>query len=74
MDLVAEQPKTLWNEANAREYKFYSNVDPEVPHPRWSQAKERNIGEVLKRRPTRWYNGYEEQVAHMYADMPRVLY
>ena len=74
MELVANQPKTFWNEANAREYKFYSNVDPQVPHPRWSQAKERYIEEVVKSRPTRWYNGYEEQVAHMYSDMPRVLY
>ncbi|MCH7959483.1 MAG: protein-methionine-sulfoxide reductase catalytic subunit MsrP [Candidatus Hydrogenedentes bacterium] len=72
--LTAEQPTTFWNLANAREYKFYSNVDPEVPHPRWSQAKERFIGEAIKSRPTQWYNGYAEQVAHLYADMPRTLY
>ena len=62
------QPATAWNEAAAREYGFYSNVNPGVDHPRWSQAKERRIGDFLKR-PTLMYNGYGEYVASMYADM-----
>lgn len=74
MEFVAEQPRTFWNTANSDEYKFYSNVDPEVPHPRWSQAKERYLGEAVKSHDTQWYNGYGEQVAHLYADRERVLY
>ena len=50
------------------EYGFYANVNPNVPHPRWSQATERRIGE-LGRRDTLMFNGYAEQVAHLYADM-----
>jgi sulfoxide reductase catalytic subunit YedY len=65
---VEEQPKTTWALANAREYGFYSNVNPEVDHPRWSQAKERRIGEFGKR-PTLMFNGYGEQVASLYAGM-----
>ena len=68
IQLVAEEPKTLWNTANAREYGFYSNVNPEVSHPRWSQASERRIGE-LGRRPTLMFNGYAEQVASLYDGM-----
>lgn len=63
--LVAEQPPTTWNLASPSEYGFYSNVNPAVPHPRWSQAKERRIGE-LTMRPTLMFNGYGEQVAHLY--------
>lgn len=74
IEAIAQQPPTFWNTANPYEYKFYSNVDPEVPHPRWSQAKERYLGETVKRHPTQWYNGYGEYVAHLYADMPRKLY
>ena len=60
--------------ASAREYGFYSNVNPSVNHPRWSQAKERRIGDFLKRR-TLMFNGYEEEVGHMYAGMDlRKLY
>ncbi len=51
-----------------REYGFYSNVNPEVDHPRWSQSRERRIGEFLKRK-TLIFNGYEEQVSHMYSNM-----
>lgn len=61
-------PPTSWNEAGAREYGFYSNVNPQVSHPRWSQAKERRIGELFKR-DTLMFNGYGEEVAHMYAAM-----
>jgi sulfoxide reductase catalytic subunit YedY len=62
------QPKTTWNVSQPREYGFYSNVNPEVDHPRWSQAKERRIGEFLKR-PTLMFNGYADQVASLYAGM-----
>jgi sulfoxide reductase catalytic subunit YedY len=66
--LTREQPPTTWNLAAPNEYGFYSNVNPEVDHPRWSQKRERRIGELL-RRPTVKFNGYGEQVAHMYAGM-----
>jgi sulfoxide reductase catalytic subunit YedY len=62
------QPQTTWNIAQPREYGFYSNVNPEVDHPRWSQAKERRIGEFGKR-PTLMFNGYAGQVAALYAGM-----
>jgi len=65
---VEEQPKTTWALANPHEYGFYSNVNPEVDHPRWSQAKERRIGEFGKR-PTLMFNGYRDQVASLYAGM-----
>jgi sulfoxide reductase catalytic subunit YedY len=65
---VEQQPQTTWNLAQPREYGFYSNVNPEVDHPRWSQAKERRIGEFLKR-PTLMFNGYGDQVAALYAGM-----
>ncbi|MEH6645840.1 protein-methionine-sulfoxide reductase catalytic subunit MsrP [Sulfitobacter sp.] len=69
--LTDTQPPTSWNKANAREYGFYSNVNPQVNHPRWSQASERVIGGGLfsKRIPTLMLNGYEEEVAALYADM-----
>ena len=54
--------------AGPREYGFYSNVNPNVDHPRWSQSRERRIGEFLKRK-TKLFNGYGEQVAHLYTDM-----
>jgi len=66
--LVADQPKTAWNKAAPQEYGFYSNVNPQVSHPRWSQATERRIGE-FRRRPTLMFNGYADQVAHLYAGM-----
>src|SRR5262245_39856630 len=65
---VDKQPLTAWAEANPREYGFYSNVNPEVDHPRWSQKTERRIGEFF-RRPTLMFNGYAEQVASLYAGM-----
>ncbi|HJQ15016.1 MAG TPA: protein-methionine-sulfoxide reductase catalytic subunit MsrP [Anaerolineales bacterium] len=68
IELVAEQPSTLWNSIGANEYGFYSNVNPERPHPRWSQATERRIGE-LGRRPTMMFNGYAEEVASLYEGM-----
>jgi sulfoxide reductase catalytic subunit YedY len=68
IELVDYQPATLWNTVAPNEYGFYSNVNPEVSHPRWSQASERRIGE-LSRRPTLKFNGYEEQVAYLYEGM-----
>ena len=68
IELVADQPETLWNEVGPNEYGFYSNVNPDRPHPRWSQATERRIGE-LQRRPTLMFNGYAEQVASLYNGM-----
>jgi len=69
--LTDTQPPTSWNKANAREYGFYSNVNPELDHPRWSQASERVVGGGLfaKRIPTLKLNGYEEEVGSLYADM-----
>jgi sulfoxide reductase catalytic subunit YedY len=65
IDLVEEMPISLWMRASPREYGFYANVNPEVPHPRWSQSTERRIGE-LARRDTLMFNGYAEQVAGLY--------
>ncbi|MBR9972257.1 protein-methionine-sulfoxide reductase catalytic subunit MsrP [Magnetospirillum sulfuroxidans] len=62
------QPLNSWQKANRREYGFYSNVNPEVDHPRWSQASERRIGE-FRRRKTLMFNGYADQVAGLYAGM-----
>jgi len=68
------QPKTAWNQAAPNEYGFYANVNPEVDHPRWSQARERRIGE-FRRRPTLMFNGYADQVARLYQGMDlRKLY
>ncbi|MBK1664427.1 mononuclear molybdenum enzyme YedY [Rhodospirillum rubrum] len=66
--LVRDQPPTTWSALNPREYGFYSNVNPEVDHPRWSQARERRIGE-FRRRDTLMFNGYGEEVASLYAGM-----
>jgi sulfoxide reductase catalytic subunit YedY len=66
--LTAEEPKTAWNKAAPSEYGFYSNVNPQVDHPRWSQATERRIAEV-RRRETLMFNGYGDQVASMYTGM-----
>lgn len=69
--LTDNEPPTSWNKANPREYGFYSNVNPEVDHPRWSQATERLIGGGLfaRRQPTLMFNGYQEEVAALYAGM-----
>ncbi len=67
IELVDYMPTSLWMESAPTEYGFFANVNPNVNHPRWSQANERRIGE-LGRRPTLMYNGYEEQVAHLYPD------
>jgi sulfoxide reductase catalytic subunit YedY len=62
-------PNTAWSEANPSEYGFYSNVNPNVDHPRWSQRTERRIPGLFKNHPTQMFNGYGEQVASMYAGM-----
>ncbi len=66
--VTESQPATAWNTAAPQEYGFYSNVNPEVDHPRWSQARERRIGDFLKR-PTLKFNGYGDQVASLYQGM-----
>lgn len=66
--ITEKQPRTTWNDAAEREYGFYANVNPNVDHPRWSQARERRIGEFLKRK-TLPFNGYAGQVAYLYAGM-----
>ena len=68
MTLTEKQPPTTWNLATPHEYGFYSNVNPNVPHPRWSQATEQRIGE-FSRRKTLMFNGYAEQVENLYAGM-----
>lgn len=68
IELVRELPPTTWNQAAPGEYGFYANVNPDVPHPRWSQASERRIGE-LTRRKTLPFNGYGDQVASLYTGM-----
>ncbi len=68
IDLVEEQPTSLWMAAAPNEYGFYANVNPDVSHPRWSQASERRIGETGRRR-TLPFNGYAEEVASLYAGM-----
>ena len=70
--LVADEPPTTWNIQSPSEYGFYSNVNPNVPHPRWSQATEVRIGEFGKRRKTLLFNGYGDQVAHLYEGMDLV--
>ena len=69
--LTDKEPPTTWNIVSPGEYGFYSNVNPEVDHPRWSQASERRVGQGLfaKRIPTLMFNGYADQVASMYSDM-----
>jgi sulfoxide reductase catalytic subunit YedY len=66
--LVREQPRATWNAVAPREYGFYANVNPTVDHPRWSQARERRIGE-LRKRDTLMFNGYGDQVATLYQGM-----
>jgi sulfoxide reductase catalytic subunit YedY len=69
MRFVEEMPLNTWQQENAYEYGFYANVNPEVDHPRWSQARERRLPGLFANRPTLMFNGYADQVAHMYAGM-----
>lgn len=73
IELTDKRPETLWKTVAPNEYGFYANVNPNVDHPRWSQASERRIGE-LTRRETLMFNGYGEQVADLYADMDLSLH
>jgi sulfoxide reductase catalytic subunit YedY len=74
IELVEEMPISLWMAASPREYGFYANVNPDVDHPRWSQATERRIGET-GRRKTLYLNGYADEVAHLYEGMdPKTLF
>ena len=68
---MEQEPYTTWNDLAPGEYGFYANVNPEVDHPRWSQARERPIGEgfFASKIPTQMFNGYAEQVASLYSDM-----
>jgi sulfoxide reductase catalytic subunit YedY len=68
MTLLSDRPPTTWSVRAPSEYGFFANVNPAVPHPRWSQATEQRIGET-GRRATLPFNGYAEQVAHLYAGM-----
>jgi len=68
ISFVDEEPLNTWQRTNSREYGFYANVNPNVDHPRWSQAKERVLGKFLKQK-TLMYNGYEKEVAHLYKGM-----
>lgn len=68
ISLVSEEPRTSWNEQSPNEYGFYSNVNPYVSHPRWSQKRERRIGEFRKR-DTEMFNGYANFVSHLYSNM-----
>jgi len=68
IEFTEHQPETTWNLLSPDEYGFYSNVNPQVSHPRWSQARERRIGEIFKQ-DTLMFNGYEEEVASLYAGM-----
>ncbi|NIP59166.1 MAG: molybdopterin-dependent oxidoreductase, partial [Gemmatimonadetes bacterium] len=65
IEFVGEEPPTFWNDIAPDEYRFYSNVNPDVPHPRWSQAREEMIG-TGERRPTELFNGYGEWVGDLY--------
>ena len=68
ISFVENEPNSSWMRLAPNEYGFYANVNPSVSHPRWSQAKERRIGD-FSRRPTLMFNGYGEQVAHLYQGM-----
>ncbi len=68
ISFVEDEPLNTWQQENSREYRFFANVNPNVDHPRWSQAREQRIGELFKRE-TLMFNGYADQVAHMYEGM-----
>ena len=64
-----KQPATSWALSAPNEYGFYANVNPTVPHPRWSQARERRLPELFQRTPTQMFNGYADEVASLYTGM-----
>ena len=71
IEFTSRQPRTSWEIANSNEYGFYANVNPEVDHPRWSQARERRIGTGVfaEKQATLMFNGYAEEVAELYAGL-----
>ncbi|NNF26720.1 MAG: protein-methionine-sulfoxide reductase catalytic subunit MsrP, partial [Gemmatimonadetes bacterium] len=69
IDFVREMPLNTWKRQNSNEYGFYANVNPNVSHPRWSQARERRLPSLFKNFDTMMFNGYTEQVQHLYAGM-----
>jgi sulfoxide reductase catalytic subunit YedY len=69
IDFVEEMPNNTWKVSNSREYGFYANVNPNVDHPRWSQARERRLPSLFRNHETLMFNGYADQVAHLYAGM-----
>ncbi|HET9948864.1 MAG TPA: protein-methionine-sulfoxide reductase catalytic subunit MsrP [Longimicrobiales bacterium] len=69
IEFVEEMPLNSWQQYNSTEYGFYANVNPNVDHPRWSQARERRLPSLFQNRPTQMFNGYADQVAHLYAGM-----
>ena len=71
ISFVRELPPTIWTQFDAKEFGFYSNVNPQVDHPRWSQARERRIGGGLfaEKQPTLMFNGYGDEVAELYAGL-----
>lgn len=73
MEFTETEPLNTWQQQNAREYGFFANVNPEVDHPRWSQARERRIGR-FRRIPTQMFNGYADEVQHLYAGMDLTRY
>ena len=71
IEFTQEQFLTTWEKFDPKEYGFYANVNPKVPHPRWSQSSERLLGKIFKE-PTAMFNGYEKEVGYMYKDMDLV--
>lgn len=71
IEFTEQQPKTLWNQLAPSEYGFYANVNPNVPHPRWSQSRERILDTSFlpKKKPTLLFNGYEKEVASLYKNL-----
>jgi sulfoxide reductase catalytic subunit YedY len=69
IELRADQPPTTWNAVAPNEYGFYANVNPQVDHPRWSQATERRLPSFFSNHPTQMFNGYANEVAGLYAGM-----
>ena len=69
IEFVARQPSTFWNQLQPAEYGFYSNVNPMVDHPRWSQSRETRLGSFVKNKPTLMFNGYADQVSKLYDGM-----
>ena len=69
MRFVENQPRNTWQKMQPSEYGFYANVNPQVDHPRWSQAREARLPDFIKRTPTQMFNGYADQVASLYSGM-----